>query len=221
MSACCVALAASCAEPSPVAEPHQVQARATEVRSAEHQPNRSKEVSPSAKTTVVPQDQESSEDGANSSETSFGAMTAVRPSAQGERLRALGLNPAQLPQMAALSPVQRFQVMKLISESLGVECEHCHQGEDYRASTPQKDVARFMWNEMTAPRSLKDGELFCDSCHQGTVENLDRTRRERVEAYMSQEYVGKLVRRDTRESVKCSDCHGEPFQNQLFEKSWK
>lgn len=212
---------AGCAGARPGAEPQKIEAAEAEERRRDDAPDRGGErpagtnhpVSPGVAAPQVANDQSSGSD--------FGAMPAVLPSAHAERLRELGLNPAELPQIEAMSPVQRFGVMKVITESLGVECDYCHQGANYRAPTPQKEVARFMWNKMTAPHSIEGGELFCDSCHQGKATNLERTSTKLVEAYMFQEYAGKLVRRQARAQLECSDCHGDPFQSELFEKSWK
>src|SRR5688572_4312364 len=86
-------------------------------------------------------------------------------------------------------------IMKKFTESLGVECKDCHaqktdadgnplenaQGKpqlDYHAQTEMVVMAERMWDEWVAPFRFVDDEsqpVFCDSCHQGKSQFLDRT----------------------------------------------
>jgi hypothetical protein len=111
--------------------------------------------------------------------------------------------------------------MDLMAESLGVECSACHEGKKYKLDTPQKAIARFMWDRMTAPHSLKEGPLFCDSCHQGSRENLDRNHSSGVKAYMKTEYSGRLLRHSDGEGAKCATCHGEDFEPDILDSLWE
>jgi hypothetical protein len=61
------------------------------------------------------------------------------------RFAELGLDAASLPLMKNLTANQRYKVMALMAESLGVECSACHEGKKYKLDTPQKAIARFMW----------------------------------------------------------------------------
>lgn len=135
----------------------------------------------------------------------------------GARLQELGLDPGALPPMSELSPSQRYRVMALISESLGVECDSCHEGKDFKMDTSAKSVARFMWNTMTAPHRLEEGALFCDSCHQGSLKNLNRESAAAVKEYMMAEYSERLIRRRDAQGVECSSCHGDSFEPDILD----
>lgn len=146
------------------------------------------------------------------------AGPALIPSGMEGRLAELGLDPKALPEMSALTPKQRFKVMDLIAESLGASCGSCHEGKNYKRETDHKKVARFMWNTLTAPHTLAEGPLFCDSCHQGNRNHLDRNHPTGVKPYMEAEYSGRLLRRSDNEAVPCSTCHGQEFEPDILDK---
>jgi|GEM_PF-3666895 len=147
------------------------------------------------------------------------AGTALVPTEHSTALGELGLDPRALPPLEELDPMTRYKVMDLISASTGLACEDCHAGENYKEETAKKNVARRMWNELTAPFSLYEGAVFCDSCHQGSPKNLARQSKEALKAHMKTEYVGRLVRRDG-EPMECASCHGTPFDGDFIEGRW-
>jgi hypothetical protein len=145
------------------------------------------------------------------------AGTPLKVSEMGARLLELGLDPMKLPALSELSPKVRYKVMPLLAESLGVECTGCHEGKNYKKETSQKKVARFMWDTMTAPHRMSEGPLFCDSCHQGSPKNLDRSHPQGVEAYMKEEYAGRLLRTSDAEALSCATCHGDDFEPDILD----
>lgn len=145
------------------------------------------------------------------------AGPSLKKSEMGARLLELGLDPMKLPKMSELSAKQRYKVMPLIAESLGVECDSCHEAKNYKKETSHKKVARFMWDTMTAPHRLSEGPLFCDSCHQGSPKNLDRSHPKGVEAYMKEEYAGRLLRTSDADALSCATCHGEDFEPDILD----
>ncbi len=145
---------------------------------------------------------------------------SLRPTAFADRLIALGHDPNTLAPISNLSAPQKLESMELIAESLGVECGHCHVSDnDYKTETVNKQIARQMWDRLTAGHRLDDGQLFCDSCHQGAPKVLQRARKKDVKAYMRAEY-GRLILADG-ERAECEDCHQKPFQPRVFEQLWE
>ena len=109
--------------------------------------------------------------------------------------------------------------MPLFARSLGIKCSGCH-ADDNAAATPRKRVAEKMWNEYASKLSLADGSpLFCDSCHQGSVVQLDRRDKKALGKWMDAHFVDGLARRDGKEHG-CPTCHGEE-QEMHFIDLWK
>lgn len=132
-------------------------------------------------------------------------------------LEALGLDPSHLPPLAKLEPRTLRKVMPLFAKSLGVKCSGCH-AEDMAAPTPHKKVAEKMWNELVGKLTASDGSaLFCDSCHQGRIIQLDRRDLPALGEWMDAHFVKELRRRDGRES-SCAMCHGEPRDDRFLDK---
>lgn len=153
-----------------------------------------------------------------------GAMHDVKPSAMGERLRAAGLDPKNLPPLETLDKNTKLKVMRTFTESLGVACVDCHAGTDFAADTRRKRVAKRMWNEITRVVAIDapsgDGSpIFCDSCHQGDLFILDRRDRSKVSLFMSDVYDQKLKRTDGR-NHECATCHGDP-PDYAFLSKWR
>jgi hypothetical protein len=154
-----------------------------------------------------------------------GAMRDLKPSAMGERLRAAGLDPKNLPPLETLDRDAKLKVMRTFTDSLGVACVDCHAGLDFAADTKRKRVAKRMWNEITrvvameAPPSPGDEPVFCDSCHQGDLFILDRRNRSKVSLFMTEVYDQKLKRTDGREH-DCATCHGDP-PDYAFLTKWR
>ncbi|MDP9035879.1 MAG: hypothetical protein M3O50_13850 [Myxococcota bacterium] len=122
-------------------------------------------------------------------------------------LMAIGLDPANLPPIDKLEPTVLRGVMKLMARSLDVKCVDCHEEGDFAAPTPRKRVAAKMWNEFVVKLTLSGGApLFCDSCHQGRVQLLDRTDKRRLARWMDDQFVNGLSRKDARDHG-CETCH--------------
>ncbi len=148
---------------------------------------------------------------------------SIRATQFEDELKALGHEPAGLLPLAQVPVTQKFETMQLIAKSLGVECTHCHVSqEDFRSDTPNKRIARRMWDQFVVEHSLESGPLFCDSCHQGSAKILQRERKKDVKAYMRTEYSklrhSKLSSADG--ALECRHCHQKPMQPQIFEKLW-
>jgi hypothetical protein len=141
-------------------------------------------------------------------------MKPVMASAMVDDLWALGLDAQSLPPIEKLEPRTLRSVMKLMARSLGVKCSDCHQEGDFAAPTRRKKIAAHMWDEFAAKLSLTgsgNGEapIFCDSCHQGRVQLLDRRDKKALSKWMDDNFVARLDRRDgkTGKSVECETCH--------------
>lgn len=150
-----------------------------------------------------------------------GAMRDIKPSAMGERLRAAGLDPKNLPPIETLDQSTKLKVMRTFTESLGVACVDCHAGVDFAADTKRKRIAKRMWNEITRVVAIDaTGEpTYCDSCHQGDLFVLNRAERSKVSLFMTEVYDQKLKRTDGRDH-DCATCHGEPNDEHFLSK-WR
>jgi hypothetical protein len=140
-------------------------------------------------------------------------MKAPSPTAMADDLRALGLDAKNLPPIEKLEPRTLRGVMKLMARSLGVKCGDCHQEGDFAAPTRRKKVAAHMWDEFAAKMAFDTGAgggaggaLFCDSCHQGRVQLLDRRDKKVLSKWMDDSFVAKLVQKDGK-SMECETCH--------------
>jgi hypothetical protein len=146
-------------------------------------------------------------------------MKPIGPSAFAEDLEKLGIDPLKPPPLSKLSPDVVRKLMPTFSKSLGVKCEFCHDTNDFKAWTPHKRVASNMWNEFVVKTSLdgSGGEaLYCDSCHGGKAEFLDRHDKKALSAWMDTNYVSKLERADKKDN-SCEACHGDPFEPRFLE----
>jgi hypothetical protein len=145
-------------------------------------------------------------------------MEPLRPSALDADLHALGLDPNHLPPIERLDPTTLRRVMKLMAKSLGIKCAGCHQEGDFAAPTRRKRIASRMWDEFVAKLVTVDGSpFFCDSCHQGRVEVLDRGDGKALEKWMNENFVAKLARRD-QAVHDCETCHVD--MNMHFLANW-
>ena len=147
-------------------------------------------------------------------------MRPLRPSALGDDLRGIGLDPTNLPRFEALTPTQRRRVMSTFTRSLGVACTECHDRNDYKVSTRSKALTVTMWNGFTRSMAIVGGgALYCDSCHQGQVRYLRRDDHEIIAEYMSNELVDKLERVEARKtSLECETCHGDPAAPRFLDR---
>ncbi len=150
-------------------------------------------------------------------------MKPIVPTAMGDDLRALGLDAKSLPPIEKLEPRALRGVMKLIARSLGLKCGDCHQQGDFAAPTRRKKIAAHMWDEFAAKLAFADGAqppgdaaLFCDSCHQGRIELLDRSDKKLLSKWMDENFVAKLTGKPDASGapgspggkpVECETCH--------------
>jgi hypothetical protein len=148
---------------------------------------------------------------------SFGRNKPVVASALLAKLIEGGLDPKNLPELTKLGPAELNKVMTSFKKSLGVECNFCHTA-NFAADHPMKNVARKMWNENVRGITFDGGALYCDSCHQGKAQFLDKSDKKMLASWMDVEYT-KRMKRNGQAQI-CATCHGEPF-NPDFIESWK
>ena len=134
-------------------------------------------------------------------------------------LKAAGLDPANLPPLAKLTPEQTRKVMSSFTKALGTDCKGCHNGPKFDSPTPNKEIAEKMWDRWV--RTLtKDGQtLYCDSCHQGKKEFLGHPDHKALGGWMHENFVDGVGRRDGK-TQDCNFCHGTPFAGEFLD-SWK
>jgi hypothetical protein len=169
---------------------------------------------PRVEPTATPVVSSAAPDAATAPKVDMRPLVATKMSTE---LEALGLDPSRLPQLAKLEPKVLRKLMPLFSRSLGVKCAGCH-AEDMAAPTPHKKVAEKMWNELVVKLKTPDGgAIFCDSCHQGRIEQLDRSDHEALARWMDTTFTKGLVRRDGKENT-CATCHGEPRDDHFLER---
>lgn len=152
-------------------------------------------------------------------------MKAPIPTAMAADLQALGLDVNNLPPIEKLEPKTLRGVMKLFARSLGAKCGDCHTAGDFAAPTRRKKIAAKMWDEFVAKLSLGPEQgpqasnqsagtappaatqpLFCDSCHQGRIKQLDRSDKKALGKWMDANFVQRLVRKDGKDE-ECESCH--------------
>lgn len=147
-------------------------------------------------------------------------MKPAQPSAMADKLREIGVDPTALPPLNKLDAKTLRDVMNTFTKALGVKCSHCHE-KDFRAPTANKKIATHMWNDFTRGLALDGGGLlYCDSCHGGRAQFLDRTDLRALGAWMQESYVDKMRRADKKDHG-CETCHGDPFEGKILTKLWK
>lgn len=150
----------------------------------------------------------------------FGPMKPLAPSTMEAKLRDIGLDPAALPPLNKLDAKTLRDVMNTFTKALGVQCSHCHE-KDFKAPTENKKIATHMWNDFTRALALEGGgALYCDSCHGGRPQFLDRRDLGALGTWMQENYVDKVKRANGKEHT-CETCHGEPFEGKVLSKLWK
>ena len=138
-------------------------------------------------------------------------------SALTDSLVPLGLDPKRLPPLEKLEPRALRGVMKLFTKSLGIKCNDCHRAGDFAAVTRRKTIATHMWDDFVAKLALVDGSpVFCDSCHQGRVEQLDRRDKKLLSKWMDDNFVQRLARLDAK-GTDCETCHVD-MEMKLFDR---
>lgn len=129
--------------------------------------------------------------------------------------------PATLDDVVA-DPTKLKAVMKTFTIALGTTCDGCHQKVgtkiNYETETPKKNVAKKMWSELVRKLQKKEGgAIYCDSCHQGKMNFLDRADDRALGTWMKDNFVNKLSRVDGK-THGCPTCHGETFDGDLLSK---
>jgi hypothetical protein len=150
----------------------------------------------------------------------IGPMTPITKSAFAEDLKKLGIDPLKPQPLNKLSPDTIRKLMPTFAKSLGVKCAACHDTDNFKTWTPKKRAASRMWNELVVGMAMEDGSpLYCDSCHGGKMEFLDRHDKKALSGWMDANYVKKLKRTDKKEA-SCEGCHGDPFEPK-FLSTWE
>ena len=147
-------------------------------------------------------------------------MLPLAPTQFTSELRELGITATTVPDWQALGPALKKKLMPLFKKSLGFEkCSGCHKS-DVGIITHNMKVAKQMWQHFVVPLRQTDGSLvFCDSCHNGSMNILERSNPEALSAFMKAEYAHKVTRLD-KSPHACKTCHGEPFEGDIIAKSW-
>lgn len=132
-------------------------------------------------------------------------------------LQNLGLDVKTMPSLAKLDPKTQRKVMGTFTKALGVKCTHCHDESHFEAMTPMKKITLRMWDDFVRGMAFEDGSaVYCDSCHQGSAKVLDRSDKRALGAWMEENFVVKMKRRDGQEHG-CATCHGDPFEGDFLE----
>jgi hypothetical protein len=137
------------------------------------------------------------------------AMKAPAVTAYGDALGAIGLEAGHLPPLNKLTPEQLRKVMPLFAKSLGIKCEGCHDFDHPRELTHRQKTAELMWSRFVMKLEVQGdagGAVFCDSCHHGSVQVLDRGDKHALARWMDESFVHGLGAKD------CGQCHGTPFR---------
>ncbi|MBI4512363.1 MAG: c-type cytochrome [Deltaproteobacteria bacterium] len=72
-----------------------------------------------------------------------------------------------------MTKVELKKLMKKMSSSLGVECDHCHNKDDMSVETEKKEEARemmIMVDEINKRFFKGKPEVSCFTCHNGRAE---------------------------------------------------
>jgi hypothetical protein len=147
-----------------------------------------------------------------------GPMKAIAASTMPGDLKSLGLDAKSLPALNKLEPDKLRQVMKTFTKALGTTCSGCHDPNDFRAWTPKKKIASKMWDQFVRSLSMEDGSpVYCDSCHGGRMQFLDRHDKKALGAWMDANLVSKLKRNDKKDHG-CPTCHGEDMDMHFLAK---
>ena len=143
---------------------------------------------------------------------------AIQATSMIEELKTIGLDVHNLPRFQELEGEQLRTIMGTFTRALGAQCADCHNREDFAASHARKQIAKQMWNQFVRGLTLQDGTpLYCDSCHQGQIQFLDRRNPEALSAWMEENLVHRLKRKDEKE-YGCQSCHGEPFEGEFLQR---
>jgi mono/diheme cytochrome c family protein len=160
---------------------------------------------------------------------------AIKASSLTDALQAAGLDPSKLPTWEELEAsddarkTKTTAIMLSFTKALGTDCGGCHQAKasagsqpnyDFEAETEEKKVARRMYTDWVRAYNLADGKpLYCDSCHQGKAEFLDRKNEEGLSTWMATNFVAGLAPKDPGAAkVSCTTCHGTSFDPSFLDQ---
>ena len=171
---------------------------------------------PTAPGTTAPPASGSAPTGTTPPPPAAGPMKSISGSAMADDLKKLGIDPMKPQALNKLSPDVIRKVMMTFQKSLGVKCDFCHDVNNFKAQTPKKKIAARMWNDYVVGMRMDDkSPLYCDSCHAGKAEFLDRADKKALSGWMDANYVKKLKRTDGKEH-SCDQCHGDPFEGRFL-----
>jgi len=140
------------------------------------------------------------------------ANKPIAPSAMAAQLKELGLDPKKLPPIESLLANQKRDLMNTFTKAVGAQCKTCHDMDHLDAPTPMKKLTARMWNEWVRGVTFEDGSLvYCDSCHQGRLEFLERHDKKTLQDWMADNFVSKLKRVDAKDQ-SCERCHGDKME---------
>jgi hypothetical protein len=147
--------------------------------------------------------------------------TPIRESKMLEDVKKIGLDIKKLPDFDKMPMAQKKKLMPLFQKAMGYgDCWGCHVKDDYKAETRHLKITRGMWKHfVVAVRDEKGGAVFCDTCHEGSDKNLDRSDRKAVEKFMEDEYEHKLTKSD-KKAMECTTCHTDTMEMKIIEKVW-
>jgi hypothetical protein len=150
------------------------------------------------------------------------ANVDIMPSKMLADIKAIGVDLANPGDLSKMDMSKKKKVMPFFVKALGMSgCEGCHVAGDFKAPTHNKAMAASMWSHFVKDlRAQGGGAMFCDSCHQGKQQLLDRSDKKALSKFMIANYQDKLQRADKKDH-DCKTCHSEPFVNQIFAKLWK
>lgn len=136
-----------------------------------------------------------------------------------EDLKGIGFDVKTLPKFGELTKAQKKSLMPLFAKSVGMSCAGCHAGG---GETPNMRIAKKMWDQWVVGFQITGeggGAVFCDSCHQGKKEFLDRSQHEALSLWMENNFVNRHQSATTK-GTDCARCHGDPFVSE-FLTAWK
>jgi hypothetical protein len=147
--------------------------------------------------------------------------TPIRTSQMLEDVKKAGVDLKNIPDLAKMPLATKKKLMPHFQKALGyTDCQGCHVKDDFKAETRNIKITRGMWkNFIVEARDEKGGALFCDSCHEGSPKNLDRSDRKAMEKFMEDEYEHKLTRANKKE-MECTTCHSDTMEMKIIEKLW-
>jgi hypothetical protein len=147
--------------------------------------------------------------------------TPHRASAMLEDVKKAGIDLKKIPEFDKMPLSAKKKLMPLFQKAMGyADCQGCHVKDDFKAETRHIKITRGMWKHfVVAVRDEKGGAVFCDSCHDGSDKNLDRSDRKAMEKFMEDEYEHKLTRTDKKD-MECATCHTDAMEMKIIEKVW-